>query len=76
MTHISDSALVVLLMILPSLALAQAPAGQIVVDAAHPAWFKYQDGGPFYLCGPGDPEGSSTAGRATPTAHGPVTRRP
>jgi hypothetical protein len=57
MTHINDSALVVLLMILPSLALAQAPAGQIVVDSAHPAWFKYQDGGPLYLCGPGDPEG-------------------
>ncbi len=35
---------------------AQPIAGQIVVDTQYPAWFKYQGGGPFYLCGPGDPE--------------------
>ena len=35
---------------------AQPLAGQLVVDPEHPAWFKYQGGGPFYMCGPGDPE--------------------
>ncbi len=57
MTRISDFVSLALLMLLSSLAFAQAPAGQIVVDAAHPAWFKYQGGGPLYMCGPGDPEG-------------------
>jgi CubicO group peptidase (beta-lactamase class C family) len=28
----------------------------IVVDHEHPAYFKYADGRPFFLCGPGDPE--------------------
>jgi hypothetical protein len=37
--------------------LAQPQPGQIVVDAAHPAWLRYHEGGPFYMCGPGDPEG-------------------
>jgi|GEM_PF-1009529 len=32
-------------------------SGQITVDAEHPAWFRYEGGGPFYMCGPGDPEG-------------------
>ena len=31
--------------------------GPIVRDPEHPAWFKHKDGGPFYMCGPGDPEG-------------------
>ncbi len=34
-----------------------APTGSIVVDSAHPAWFRYEGGGPFFMCGPGDPEG-------------------
>ncbi len=33
-----------------------APTGSIVVDPNHPAWFKYEGGGPFFTCGPGDPE--------------------
>jgi CubicO group peptidase (beta-lactamase class C family) len=33
------------------------PANSIVVDSEHPAWFKYQNGDPFFMCGPGDPEG-------------------
>lgn len=40
--------------------------GQIVVDADHPAWFKYAEGGPFYLCGPGDPEGFLYLGTRNP----------
>jgi CubicO group peptidase (beta-lactamase class C family) len=32
-------------------------AGQIVADPAQPAWLKYHQGGPFFMCGPGDPEG-------------------
>ncbi|NQT53336.1 hypothetical protein HQ576_14860 [bacterium] len=30
--------------------------GQIVVEPGHPQWFGRQGGGPFFLCGPGDPE--------------------
>ncbi len=32
------------------------PTGSIVVDPNHPAWFTYDGGGPFFMCGPGDPE--------------------
>ena len=31
--------------------------GQIVRDTQNPAWLKYHGGGPFFMCGPGDPEG-------------------
>ena len=31
-------------------------SGQIIVDPANPQWLKYNDGGPFFMCGPGDPE--------------------
>ncbi len=31
--------------------------GQIVVDPEHPQWLKRHRGGPFFMCGPGDPEG-------------------
>jgi len=31
-------------------------SGQIVPDASNPAWLKYQGGGHFFMCGPGDPE--------------------
>jgi len=31
--------------------------GQIIVDPENPRWLKYQGGGPFFLAGPGDPEG-------------------
>jgi len=31
-------------------------AGQIVVDTDHPEWLKLKGGGPFFMCGPGDPE--------------------
>ena len=30
--------------------------GQITVDPDNPQWLKYAGGGPFFLCGPGDPE--------------------
>lgn len=31
--------------------------GQIIVDPDDPAWFAYEGGASYYLCGPGDPEG-------------------
>ena len=30
--------------------------GQIIVDSEHPQWLKRKGGGPFFMCGPGDPE--------------------
>ncbi|MGQ9651997.1 MAG: DUF6298 domain-containing protein [Phycisphaerae bacterium] len=66
MMRISDWLPLMSLATLPSLAFAQVPAGQIVVDSAHPAWFKYQAGGPFYMCGPGDPEGFLYRGTRNP----------
>jgi hypothetical protein len=35
----------------------QPMPGQIVRDTENPAWLKYHGGGPFFMCGPGDPEG-------------------
>lgn len=32
------------------------PAGYVVVDSKNPAWFKYNGGGPVFICGAGDPE--------------------
>jgi hypothetical protein len=45
-----------------SAAIAQsADAGRpdklIVVNRDYPAWLQYSDGSPFFMCGPGDPEG-------------------
>lgn len=31
--------------------------GQIVADPEHPQWLQRQGEGPFFMCGPGDPEG-------------------
>ncbi len=31
--------------------------GQIVVDPDHPQWLRIHNAGPFFMCGPGDPEG-------------------
>ncbi|MDA2925504.1 serine hydrolase, partial [Acidobacteria bacterium AH-259-L09] len=40
--------------------------GQIVVDADHPQWLQYNGGAPFFMCGPGDPEGFLYRGRLLP----------
>jgi CubicO group peptidase (beta-lactamase class C family) len=40
--------------------------GQIVVDAEHPQWLKRKDGGPFFMCGPGDPEDFLYRGKLKP----------
>jgi hypothetical protein len=32
------------------------PRGPVVPDGDHPAWLKYRDAGPFFMCGSGDPE--------------------
>ncbi|NLX13096.1 MAG: hypothetical protein GXY44_05490, partial [Phycisphaerales bacterium] len=47
----------ILLLAAPPVVMAQPVPGQIVVDPNYPAWFRYHGGGPFYMCGPGDPEG-------------------
>ena len=40
--------------------------GHIVVDPAHPAWLTRDGGNPFFLCGPGDPEGFLYRGSENP----------
>ena len=40
--------------------------GQIIVDPNNPAWLKYNGGGPFFMCGPGDPEGLLYRGSRNP----------
>ncbi|MEX2030589.1 MAG: dockerin type I domain-containing protein [Anaerolineales bacterium] len=40
--------------------------GQIVVDPANPEWLRYQGGGPFFMCAPGDPEGFLYRGTRNP----------
>ncbi len=49
-------ALLVVLITSPAPSNAAPLPGQIIVDPNNPSWLKYQDGGPFFLCGPGDPE--------------------
>ena len=46
--------------------------GQIIVDPEHPQWLKRKDGGPFFMCGPGDPEDFLYRGKLNPdgTRHG------
>lgn len=43
-----------------------ASSGQIMVDVENPAWLRHKDGGPFFLAGPGDPEGFLYRGRLNP----------
>ncbi|MFH1744458.1 MAG: DUF4038 domain-containing protein [bacterium] len=40
--------------------------GQIIVDPDHPQWLKRHGGGPFFMCGPGDPEGFLYRGSRNP----------
>ena len=40
--------------------------GQITVDPDHPQWLKRHGGGPFFMCGPGDPEGFLYRGAQSP----------
>lgn len=40
--------------------------GQIIVNPNNPAWLKYHQGGPFFMCGPGDPEGFLYRGTINP----------
>jgi hypothetical protein len=37
-------------------AVAQPLTGQLIVDPVSAAWLRYQDGGSFFLCAPGNPE--------------------
>lgn len=51
---------------------AQRPAtagplpGQVIVDPTRPQWLRYQGGGPFFMCGAGDPEGFLYRGTRNP----------
>ncbi len=40
--------------------------GQVIVDAEHPQWLKRKGGGPFFMCGPGDPEDFLYRGKLKP----------
>ena len=40
--------------------------GQIIVDPAHPQWLKHNGDNPFFMCGPGDPEGFLYRGAQNP----------
>jgi hypothetical protein len=40
--------------------------GQIIVDPEHPQWLKRKGGGPFFMCGPGDPEDFLYRGKLNP----------
>ena len=40
--------------------------GQIMVDPHHPQWLKRKGIGPFFMCGPGDPEGFLYRGQLNP----------
>ena len=41
-------------------------SGQIIVDPEHPQWLKRKGGGPFFICGPGDPEDFLYRGKLNP----------
>jgi hypothetical protein len=49
--------------VLVSCAVAQPKPGQVVVRADNPRWFEYHERGPFFMAGPGDPEGFLYRGR-------------
>jgi len=40
--------------------------GQVIVDPEHPQWLKRKGGGPFFMCGPGDPEDFLYRGKLRP----------
>jgi hypothetical protein len=40
--------------------------GQIIVDGEHPQWLRRRGIGPFFMCGPGDPEDFLYRGRLKP----------
>ena len=41
-------------------------SGRIIADPEHPEWLKRSDGRPFFMCGPGDPEGFLYRGSLKP----------
>ncbi len=69
LTMLSTASLVAgFLLFSPFAPVAQADLpkpGQIVVDPENPRWFKYHEGGPFFMAGPGDPEDFLYRGRMT-----------
>jgi hypothetical protein len=53
-------------------AVVSSKSGRLIVDPEHPQWLKREGGGPFFMCGPGDPEGFLYRGVLQPdgTRHG------
>ncbi len=47
-------------------AAASSKSGRIIVDPKHPQWLKRDGDGPFFMCGPGDPEGFLYRGALQP----------
>ncbi|MBW8042242.1 MAG: DUF4038 domain-containing protein [Planctomycetes bacterium] len=45
---------------------SKARRGQVIVDPEHPQWLKRKGGGPFFMCGPGDPEDFLYRGKLNP----------
>ena len=63
---VAGAATGVALLLAAAVALAQPMPGQIVVDDGNPRWFRYHGGGPFFMAGPGDPEGFLYRGKLRP----------
>jgi CubicO group peptidase (beta-lactamase class C family) len=53
-------------LLVESVASKEAQSSRIVTDPKHPQWLKRSDGHPFFMCGPGDPEGFLYRGRLRP----------
>ena len=45
---------------------SKARKGQVIGDPEHPQWLKRKGGGPFFMCGPGDPEDFLYRGKLNP----------
>ncbi|MHC4331264.1 MAG: hypothetical protein ACYSWW_24430 [Planctomycetota bacterium] len=48
------------------MAVPRPRGGRIIVDPEHPQWLKRKGGGPFFMCGPGDPEDFLYRGKLKP----------
>jgi hypothetical protein len=46
----------VLKLLVDSVTKSEPRTGQVIVDPDHPRWLKRKGIGPFFMCGPGDPE--------------------
>ena len=56
----------VLKLLKDSVTVTEPMNGQIIVDAERPQWLRRKGDGPFFMCGPGDPENFLYRGRLMP----------